>query len=173
MGTHTPNLWYDQVKRYTTQLVHIHSVSPGQGEILVAQEVLHLLQQDGMEQAYTAIGLDPLPGDPPGRQNTYAFLRGRSHQTIILFGHIDTVDTQDFGPLKPIALDPDARAAHQNELAPIAPGLAEDLKAHPGDWMFGRGSIDMKSGVAANIAVMRHLAHMALEGTLPLSVVLL
>ena len=173
MGTRTTNDWYHEVKRYTTQLVHIRSVSPGQGEILVAREVLHLLQQDGMEQAYTAIGLDPLPGDPTGRQNAYAFLRGRSQQTIILFGHIDTVDTQDFGSLEPIALDPDALAAHRNELAAIAPGLAEDLKAHPGDWMFGRGSIDMKSGVAANIAVMRRMAELARTGNLKLSVVFL
>jgi len=165
--------WYDIMRQYTTRLVRICSVSPDKGELLVAEEVLRLLRADGLESIYTANGLDPLPDDPTGRQNAYAFLRGSSPRTVVLLGHIDTVDTTDFGPLEPWALDPEGLATRQDALAELAPGLAEDLAAHPGDWMFGRGSIDMKSGVAVTIAVMRHLAEMAREGRLPLSVVLL
>ncbi|HKW24023.1 MAG TPA: M20/M25/M40 family metallo-hydrolase, partial [Ktedonobacterales bacterium] len=173
MQTPGYNDWYAQVKAYTTRLVNIRSVSPGQGEIQVAREVLNMLQEDGLERGYTAIGLDPLAGDACERQNACAFLRGKSPQTIILLGHIDTVDTKDYGALEPFALDPDALAAHQQTLAAMTPGLADDLREHPGDWMFGRGSIDMKCGVAANIAVMRHMAKLAQAGELPLSVVLI
>ncbi len=165
--------WYAQVKSLTTRLVNIRSVSPGQGEIQVARAVLNMLQEDGLEQAYTALGLDPLVGDTWGRQNACAFLRGSSLHTIILLGHIDTVDTKDYGALEPFALDPDALALHQHTLAAMTPGLADDLTEQPGDWMFGRGSIDMKCGVAANIAVMRHMAKLAQTGKLPLSVVLI
>ena len=167
------NNWYDTVQQYTERLVRICSVSPGEGEIRVAQEVLHLLQEGGLEKAYRSIGLDPLPGDPYGRQNAYAFLHGRSPRTVVLLGHIDTVDTADYGPLEQWAHDPGGLAERQDTLAALTPGLAEDLAAHPGEWMFGRGSIDMKSGVAANIAVMRRLAERAREGDMPLSVVLL
>jgi len=149
------------------------SVNSTAGELRVAEEVLRLLQSDGLESTYTAIGLDPLPGDLSGRQNVYAFLRGKTPRTLLLLGHIDTVGTADYGPLEPWALDPEGLAARQDILAALAPGLDEDLAAHPGDWMFGRGSTDMKSGVAANIAVMRHLAQMSREGNQPLSVVLL
>ena len=165
--------WYAQIKDYTTRLVNIRSVSPGQGEIAVAREVLHILQEDGLEQGYTSIGLDPLVGDAFGRQNACAFLRGNSPQTIILLGHIDTVDTQDYGALEPFALDPSALAKYEQALAAITPGLEDDLREHPGDWMFGRGCIDMKCGVAANIAVTRHMAKLAGAGELPLSVVLI
>ena len=165
--------WYAQVKNYTTRLVTIRSVSPGQGEIAVAREVLHMLQEDGLEQGYTSIGLDPLVGDAFGRQNACAFLSGSSPHTIVLLGHIDTVDTQDYGALEPFALDPDALARHEQALAALTPGLEDDLREHPGDWMFGRGCIDMKCGVAANIAVMRHMAKLARTGELPLSVVLI
>ena len=165
--------WYAQVKAYTTRLVNIRSVSPGQGEIAVAREVLHMLQEDGLEQGYTAVGLDPLVGDAYGRQNACAFLRGNSPHTIILLGHIDTVDTQDYGALEPFALDPGALAQGEQALAAMTPGLEDDLREHPGDWMFGRGCIDMKCGVAANIAVMRHMAKLARAGELPLSVVLI
>jgi arginine utilization protein RocB len=149
--------WYAQVKAYTTRLVNIRSVSPGQGEIEVARAVLHMLEEDGLEQGYSAIGPDPLIGDAFGRQNACAFLRGNSPHTIILLGHFDTVDTQDYGALEFCALDPDALAQHEQTLAAMTPGLAEDLREHPGDWMFGRGCIDMKCGIAANIAVMRHM----------------
>ena len=165
--------WFAQVKAYTTRLVNMRSVSPGQGEIEVAREVLKMLQEDGLEQGYAAIGLDPLIGDACRRQNACAFLRGKSSQTIILLGHIDTVDTRDYGVLEPFALDPDMLATHQQTLVAMSPGLADDLREHPGDWMFGRGSIDMKCGVAANIAVMRHTAKLARAGELPLSVVLI
>jgi len=163
--------WYTQVKHYTTRLVNIRSVSPGQGEIDVAHETLNMLQEDGLEHAFTAIGLDPVVGDACSRQNACAFLLGQSPQTVILLGHIDTVDTKDYGTLEPFALDPAALAARQLALADIAPGVAEDLREHPDDWMFGRGSVDMKSGVAVNIAVMRHMAALAREGKLALSVV--
>ena len=165
--------WYAQVKAYTTRLVNIRSVSPGQGEIAVAREVLNMLQEEGLEQGYTTMGLDPLIGDACGRQNACAFLRGSSPRTIILLGHIDTVDTQDYGALEPFALAPDALAQYEQALAFISPGLADDLREHPGDWMFGRGCIDMKCGVAANIAVMRHMAKLARSGELALSVVLI
>lgn len=167
------NNWYNIVRDYTIHLVGIRSVNSTAGEVRVAEEVLRLLQSDGLDSAYTAIGLDPLPGDPFGRQNVYAFLRGKTPRTLLLLGHIDTVGTADYGPLEPWALDPEGLAARQDILAALAPGLDEDLAAHPGDWMFGRGSTDMKSGVAANTAVMRRLAQMSREGSLPLSVVLL
>jgi len=109
MHPHASIDWYPIVKRYTTELVHIRSVSPGAGEIEVARQVLRLLQEDGLESSYTAIGLDALAGDPAGRSNAYAFLRGKRSQTIVLLGHIDTVDTKDFGAPQAFALEPNAR----------------------------------------------------------------
>ncbi len=167
------NYWYDTIRYYTERLVAIRSVSPGVGENHVADEVLRLLHADGLESIYASSGLDPLPGDPWERHNAYAFLRGRSPRAIVLLGHIDTVDTVDYESLEPWALDPAGLAARQNVLAELTPGLAEDHATFPGDWMFGRGSADMKSGVAVNIAVMRHLAGIARAGRLPLSVVFL
>ena len=167
------NYWYDTIRHYTERLVAIRSVSPGVGENRVVGEVLRLLHANGLESVYASSGLDPLPGDPWERHNAFAFLRGLSPRTIVLLGHIDTVDTADYESLEPWALDPAGLAARQNVLAELTPGLAEDHAAFPGDWMFGRGSADMKSGLAVNIAVMRHLAGIARAGRLPLSVVFL
>ena len=165
--------WFETVRRITLQLVGIRSVSPGPGEIAVAREVLRLLQEDGLEDAFAA-GLDPVAGDPYGRVNAYAYLQGATPRTVVLLGHIDTVNTADYGPLEEWALDPEALAARLDVLAASAPEIASDLAERPGDWLFGRGVVDMKSGVAANIAVMRHLARHARDGAPPsLSVILL
>ncbi|MHB8598506.1 MAG: M20/M25/M40 family metallo-hydrolase [Ktedonobacteraceae bacterium] len=173
MTTKRTDAWFETVRQYTVRLVHVRGISPHQTENTVAQTVLDLLTAEDFADAYTAIGLDPLEGDPYQRHNVYAFLRGESKRTIVLLGHFDTVDTQDYGPLEPWALDPEALAERQGALLTLAPELRADLEAYPGDWMFGRGSIDMKSGVAANIAVMRHLAEKARTTTLPISIVML
>lgn len=165
--------WYSVVRDATFRLVRIRSVSPGAGEDAVAEEVLRQLAEGGLDDAYTAIGLDALEGDPFARHNAFAFLRGRSSRTLVLLGHIDTVQTADYGPLEAHALDPEALAERQEELARLAPEIRPDLEAHPGDWAFGRGVIDMKCGVAANIAVMRRLAALAREERLPVSVLML
>src|SRR5579863_3755773 len=165
--------WFDTVRDYTKRLVHIRSVSPGNGENLVAREVLRILHEGGLENVYTSSGLDPIAADPYGRCNAYAFLRGQSEQTLVLLGHIDTVDTQDYGPLELWALDPDELALRQDTLVAMAPGLQADLTMYPNDWMYGRGSCDMKSGVAINLAIMRYMANIAQTGKLQLSVVVL
>lgn len=166
---HDPNNWFDITKHCTLQLAHVRSVSPGKGEAVVAREVIRLLTDGGLEGAYTEIGLDAVPADPWGRQNAYAFLQGKSRRTVVLLGHIDTVDTSDFGALEPWACDPEALARHPDLLS-LVPDAVADVTQQPDEWMFGRGVADMKSGVAATIAVMRNLAS---AGCPPLSVVLL
>ncbi|HEV2662162.1 MAG TPA: M20/M25/M40 family metallo-hydrolase, partial [Ktedonobacteraceae bacterium] len=158
------NPWYQTVHDYTQRLVVMRSVSPGKDEVQVAHEILRMLHEDGLETRYTASGLDAIEGDLYGRQNAYAFLKGQSATTLVLLGHFDTVDTADYGPLEPWALDPPGLAARLDALTDIDKG--EDSS----DWMFGRGVADMKSGVAINIALLRRLAR---EERFPLSVVLL
>ena len=168
------NEWYETVRRYTLRLINIRGVSPEQAENNVAQAVLDLLTEGGFADAYSAVGLDPLEDDPYQRHNAYAFLRGESERTLVLLGHFDTVDTQDYGPLEPWALDPAALAERHDTLLSLVPELRTDFAAYPDDWMFGRGCVDMKSGVAVNIAVMRRLAKRAhTEGRLPISIVML
>ncbi len=167
--------WYEAAREAAVRLTRVRSVSRSAGETEAAREVARLLRDSGLADAYTECGLDPLPGDPYGRHNAYAFLRGASPRAVVLMGHIDTVDTADYGPLEPWATDPDALAARHETLRALFPEAAADLAASPDDWMFGRGVADMKSGVAATIVVLRRLAARARASGArpPLSVVLL
>jgi arginine utilization protein RocB len=168
---HSP--WFEPTRDYTLRLVGIRSVSPSAAENDVAREVTRILGEDGLEPAYTALGLDPIEGDQYGRANAYAFLRGASPGAIVLLGHFDTVPTADYGALEAYALDPVALHERRDALAAMTPGLAEEITRYGDDLLFGRGTIDMKAGVAANLAVMRALADRSRTEALPLSIVLL
>ena len=168
--------WYDETLRHTVALVRLRSVSPSQQENAVGEAIIHELGADeggDLAGAYTEVGLEAIPGDPWGRANAFAFVRGRSLQTVTLMGHFDTVDTQDYGALEPWSLDPDGLRERLDTLAAMTPGVREDEEAVPGDWMYGRGAADMKSGVAICITLLRHYARLAREGRLPLSVVMI
>lgn len=98
---------------------------------------------------------EPIHGDPAGRANVFAIKRGRSKRTIVLTGHFDVVPIDDYGDLKPLALDAER----------LLPEIVARLKRtgeHPqaladfesGEFLPGRGLLDMKAGLAAGIAAI-------------------
>jgi len=164
MTTGTTDTWFTSVRDLTKRLVAVRSVSPGPGEIELAQAILGMLQEDGLADIYPTCQMVQIPGDPHGRSNVFAYLPGQSQAiAIILLGHFDTVGTSDYGAFEDIATAPDALWEHHEKLME---GEGSGLD-HPEEWMFGRGALDMKSGVATNIAIMRHFAHLAKAGTPP------
>jgi arginine utilization protein RocB len=126
-----------------------------------------------------------LPADIPhgvwstrdGRPVVWALARGRkSAKTVILLGHYDTVGTDEFAALDEdqggsLAFDPvrlrsvllERRALGVTMPADLAADLDEEARA-PGTWMFGRGALDMKSGLAAGVGALESLSRGPLEG---------
>lgn len=101
-------------------------------------------------------------GDGDGRHCVAMLLRGTGAATVILTGHYDTVTTADYGALAPLATKPDALAAALiKDLADAVEGsggrLALDDLAS-GAFLPGRGLLDMKSGLAAGLAVAESFA---------------
>lgn len=94
-------------------------------------------------------------GDRLGRKAVWALLRPaeKTERTVLLTGHFDVVDVQ--GPLADLAFSPDA---YTEALADVdlPDEVREDLES--GNWLFGRGVMDMKSGLAIFIETMRVLA---------------
>jgi arginine utilization protein RocB len=102
-----------------------------------------------------------------GRPVLWALLRGPTARTAVLLGHCDTVGVEEFAHLdgRPdgaIAFHPEAlRARMVREGSSVSPALRADLAEEvrtPGTWMFGRGALDMKSGLAAGVAALERLA---------------
>ncbi|GAA5512895.1 protein RocB [Deinococcus carri] len=95
-----------------------------------------------------------------GPENLLALVRGEGPETVILSGHYDTVSVDPYGSLAPLAHQPEAlRAALLEELQPLSPDAGERLAWDDlagGDFLPGRGVLDMKGGIAAGLSVLEH-----------------
>lgn len=168
--THAEIPWYATVKAITTRLVNLPSISPAvEGENACARAILDSLRRGG-------VGLQPeLWPTGDGRHNVACLLQGEhpeaSSETVLLLCHYDTVGVEEFRALDAahtgvLAFQPEA--AHEALRAffghdphhPVVRDLLErwtDGEHSDWAWMVGRGCLDMKSGVAAHVAVMRQL----------------
>ncbi|PZF75738.1 arginine utilization protein RocB [Aestuariivirga litoralis] len=102
---------------------------------------------------FDTVWTSPIPKD--ARSNVFALKRGRSRRTIVLTGHFDVVPVDDYGALEPLAFNAERllpeivarlRKTGENALA-----LAD---FESGEFLPGRGLLDMKAGLAAGIAAM-------------------
>ena len=140
----------------TKRLVSAKSISGTELERSGAERIMELLDElDYFKQHKENVYKQPIAGDPFGRCIIAALLEGgkKSKNTIILTGHYDVVDVDGYAQLKDIAFDVDEITKRINELP-----LDEDAKrdADTGEWIFGRGTADMKFGHALIIELLRH-----------------
>ncbi len=139
------------------------SVTETDGESAFGAHLSGVLAQIPYFAEYRShVRLLPTEHDFRKRDNVFALVRGTGSRTVILAGHYDVVSTANFGPLEPFAHDPAALlprmlAALQSEQRDDTLQQAlDDLKT--GDFMPGRGALDMKSGDAIGIALLERFA---------------
>lgn len=99
-----------------------------------------------------------LPNDKWNRKSLMAIMRGKkddSKKTVIMIGHTDTVGISDYGTLKEFANKPYELTEKFKEL-----DLPEEVKKDldSGEYLFGRGLFDMKTGDAIIMAVMEEIS---------------
>src|SRR5215831_12102382 len=112
----------------TRELVRFNTINPTHPERGCAEHLARLLESGGFAVAFDDFA--------PGRTSVVAKIEGRSNRPPLAFtGHIDTV---------PLGATPWSRDPFAGEMA--------DGK------LYGRGSSDMKSGVAAFVVAALELA---------------
>ena len=141
----------DRVREIALTLTGWPSVTGTADEAAFAGKFTQYLKEiEGIE-----VWSRPIPDDPLGRANVFALKRGRGRRTVLLAGHFDTVPADDYGALKDLAFSPerlrDKTIARLRETGEHALALS-DLES--GDYLPGRGLLDMKAGLAAGIAVL-------------------
>lgn len=142
----------------TKALVRIRSVSHTKGENEAADAIYDMLSGEEYFQDHPDF-LRFLSVENGGlaRRAVLAFVEAGvpSSRTVLLNGHFDVVDTDVCGDLADLAFDADSYTAAMSE-RDMPEDAREDLAS--GNWLFGRGVMDMKAGIAL---YMTYLAHMA------------
>jgi arginine utilization protein RocB len=155
--------WQAEVARITRELVRCPSITNSPGENDCVQLIHRLIAELPYFQAHPEhLRLERTTDDPYERYNLYALVEGNGPRTVLLTGHYDVVSTDPYGALAPWACDPDGllprlMADLEQNGRSTADALAlADLRS--GQYMPGRGALDMKSGLAAGMAVLARFA---------------
>jgi arginine utilization protein RocB len=141
----------EQAERLTEELVKIKSYNQSNGEVQKADFIYHLLQTfPYFKENPLHVWTQDIPFDSARRKNVFAFFeKSPNHRnTIIYHAHIDTVGVEDYGNIEEFAHNP----KRLEEFFSKYDG-DEELRsdAQSGDWLFGRGALDMQSGVAIHL----------------------
>ena len=130
------------------RIVETNSTTNSEQEIKMGQVICELIGSQPYFQNHSEqYGLYFMESDPLKRCIPWALYRARNREarTLVLAGHMDTVSIKNYGPLQDCALHPDRlKQALSNEILPDE--VRKDLES--GEWMFGRGTADMKGGLS-------------------------
>ncbi|MFN8461671.1 MAG: hypothetical protein U0X93_07885 [Anaerolineales bacterium] len=139
--------WFGTVREMTETLVSIPSVSPSvEAENRCAEKIRDELLVDSLDQLWET---------NDGRKIVACLLKSENPKdtgkTIILLSHFDTVGVDDFPALATrvnLAFQPDElrRSCVNFEQKDLLTESDRVIALQSGEWMFGRGSVDMKVG---------------------------
>lgn len=147
------------IEELTVEFVNIKSINSTRGEVNIAEAVEEKVRtfpyfKKRPERTWTKT----VENDVLGRKSVFALLKGKggtSNRTIILHSHTDTVTIDDYGELKGAALHPYELMKKMKNMN-LSADVRKDL--HSEDWLFGRGSVDMKSGIAVQLWVLYYFS---------------
>jgi len=155
---------FNDVRSLSIALTRNASITDTSGEKAFPAFLLDIISQIHYFRDHPEdLRLHEIPGDPKERSNLTALVRGKGKDCLILTGHYDVVQTSMYGSLEPWAFDPETLSEKMLEqLAEVSSKdnplyqLKEDIQS--GEFIPGRGILDMKSGLAAGISVLARFA---------------
>lgn len=152
----------EQLKELLQQLVEFPSITGSNAEIAISEYMQYRLQ----ELSYFKKNPEHLELHPTkdGRKIVTALVKnGKSKETVVLLSHFDVVDIEDFGEWKNIAFRPkELSQTFEREKQLLPEEVQNDLEN--GEWFFGRGSMDMKAGIALHFSLIEAAAEGEFDG---------
>ena len=155
---------FEEQKALTEELVGIGSaVGSDVGEQALAEHIRDMMMGwDYFKDHPGDLFLVPTENDTLRRSSVVAVIEpelagelpDRPRDAVMLMGHIDTVETSDYGVLEPLATRPAELSEALRDIC--GETVAEDIDS--GRYMFGRGALDMKAGVASCLYVLKHFS---------------
>jgi arginine utilization protein RocB len=86
-------------------------------------------------------------------------------KTVILLSHFDVVEVEDYGSWKNLAFRPqELTNEYLKNKHLFSPSIQEELES--GNWLFGRGTMDMKAGLALQMSMIERAVNGDFNGNL-------
>lgn len=122
-----------------------------------------LMQTEYFQQHPELLTLHPL--DDGRRLLTALVKKGNARKTVILLSHFDVVEVEDYGSLKNLAFRPKELTKEMEHIKGELPEqVQQDLAS--GEWLFGRGTMDMKAGLALHLAMLEKAMNNEFDGNI-------
>ncbi|MFC7394777.1 M20/M25/M40 family metallo-hydrolase [Scopulibacillus cellulosilyticus] len=142
----------DQLKELLVKLVEIPSITGSESEIAMSEYIQLKLSELKFFKNYPHM-LELHPTNDGRKLVTALVKNGHSKKTVILLSHFDVVDIEDYGDWKNLAFRPNELTQTFKENRDHIPEeVNKDLNS--GHWLFGRGSMDMKAGLALEMSLL-------------------
>jgi len=104
-------------------------------------------------------GFYQIKGDHLNRHIPWGLVKGNGDDTVVLIHHSDTVDTLDYGKYSEDAHDPIkiTKIIEEGKIQ-IPESVEEDVNSK--EWLFGRGTADMKGGGAIHMTMIQRYSEL-------------
>ncbi|MRX74283.1 M20/M25/M40 family metallo-hydrolase [Bacillus lacus] len=156
----------EQLTDLLVKLVEHDSITGTAGEVAFAEYLFYILKDTPYYQENPDhLSLHPLQD---GRYFLTALVKkAKKKNTAILLSHFDVVDIIDYGDLKHLAFRPrELTSEYALRMDMIPEYVQQDLKS--GEWLFGRGTMDMKAGLTAQISILERAMNGEFDGNVML-----
>ncbi|MCK1993224.1 M20/M25/M40 family metallo-hydrolase [Peribacillus muralis] len=155
----------EQLTELLTRLVAFDSITGTEAEIAVANHIVKELRS----LSYFQKNVDHLQLHPTedGRKIVTALVKNDENMkdTVILVSHFDVVSVEDYGVWQQSAFDVETLTKSFYEKKDILPtDVQNDLEQ--GKWLFGRGTMDMKCGLVAHMAMIEKAISGQIKGNI-------
>ena len=160
MTDSTQQPWSWSARRWALDLTRQRSVTGSTDEVLFGPWLAERLAA-AFPVPRSHVWTFPVSPDD-GRHCVALLVRGAGRATVILTGHYDTVSVGDYDDLAAVATDPDLLTDALLARLTGSAGSGAEKRARDdlvsGDFLAGRGLLDMKGGLAAGLAVAQRFA---------------
>ncbi|NLK50384.1 MAG: M20/M25/M40 family metallo-hydrolase, partial [Candidatus Cloacimonetes bacterium] len=148
-----------RIEALTLDFVNIRSVVGSSEENNMSERVYEVLSGvDYFARHPQQLKYVMAKDDALNRKSVVAVLKGEkkpSAKTLVLIGHTDTVGISDYGTIQEYATRPLELAEKIRELS-LPEDAIKDLES--GEYYFGRGVFDMKSGTSTLLSIVEQLS---------------
>jgi len=154
----------EQLVDLLCELVRIPSVTGSQAERDLPSFVVEQLRA----LPYFQQNPDYVKANPTGDGRAFVTAlvkKENASDTVVLVSHFDVVDVEDYGQWKGHAFDPKTLTSlFYRQKQELPPAVQHDIES--GNWLFGRGTMDMKCGLALHMAMVERACNGEFDGNL-------